>query len=136
MDSVISAIISKLLELGVSEELFLIFLFLLFCYSLFRKYFRPIKESVEKMPDRDYHSGRELIQEEERRLLHDRLNSIEDNLNSLQAAMLNGEFTDKLLLKETEKKNQEIQQVKSIVSQFQGHMMYGRSDIFGNREIR
>lgn len=136
MDSVISTIVSKLLELGVSEELFLIFLFLLFCYSLFQKYFRPIKENVEKVPDKDYHTGREVIQEEERRLLHDRLNSIEDNLNKIQESMMNGDFTDKILLKETEKINQEIQQVKSIVSQFQGHMMYGRSDVFGNREIR
>lgn len=136
MDSVISTIVSKLLELGVSEELFLIFLFLLFCYSLFQKYFRSIKENVEKVPDKDYHTGREVIQEEERRLLHDRLNSIEDNLNKIQESMMNGDFTDKILLKETEKINQEIQQVKSIVSQFQGHMMYSRSDVFGNREIR
>lgn len=136
MDSVIGTIIGKLLELGVSEELFLIFLFLLFCYSLFQKYFRPIKENVERVPDQEYHNKIEKINEEERRILYDRLVSIEESLNNIQKYMIDSDFNSKILIKESEKLNQELQQVKSIISQFQGHMMYGRSDVFGNREIR
>ena len=50
--------------------------------------------------------------------------------------MLDSDFNNKLLIKETENINREIKEIRSIISQFQNHMIYNKSDIFGNREIK
>lgn len=136
MDSMINTIIEKLFEFGIPEEAFLISLFLLFIYSMIQRFFKPIREKIDQVPTEEYHKQVELVNENDKKILYDRLISIEDNISRLQEYITRNDYNSNILIKETDKINQELQQIRSIVSQFHGHMIYGRSDSFGNREIK
>ena len=136
MDSIISTVVEKLLDIGVSEEFFLIVLFLGFGYAIFQRFLRPIKERLKLVPDENYHNERSLLHIEDKKILQERLSGIEQHLLDLNNKLQDSKYNEKLIIKEAERISSEIQEVRQIIAQFQGHMMYGpRSDSFGNRGI-
>lgn len=136
MDSLVAKVVDKLLELGIPEEILIIVLFLTIGYSLFQKFLKPIAERFDKIPDKDYHEEKNLVENDKRKILLERLESIERSLVEIERGLQEASFNDKILLKETENLNKEIQQIQNILSQLQMRMMYNTPDTFGNREIR
>ena len=136
MDSLIDAIVNRLFKSGVPEDILVIILILGFTYITLQRFIVSINDKVDSVPNKDYHKEKELIRESNRRDLDKRLDAIEANLNNIQISMLDSDFNNKLLIKETENINREIKEIRSIISQFQNHMIYNKSDIFGNREIK
>ena len=136
MESLIDIAINKLFKSGVPEDLLIVALLLGFTYITLQRFVVSINERVDLVPNKDYHTERDLIREKNSKDLHKRLDSIESNLNSIQLSMLDSDFNNKLLMRETENINREIKEIRTIISQFQNHMIYNKSDIFGNREIK
>lgn len=69
-------------------------------------------------------------------ILHSKLILIERNLDKIQANILDSLANNKVSEKEAEDLKREISDIRNIILQFQGHMMYGNSDVFGNKSIR
>lgn len=136
MDSLIDAIVNRLFKSGVPEDILVIILILGFTYITLQRFIVSINDKVDSVPNKDYHAEKELLRETNRRDLNKRLDTIESNLNNIQISMMDSDFNNKLLIKETENINREIKEIRSIISQFQNHMIYNKSDIFGNREIK
>lgn len=136
MDSLIDAIVEGLFKSGIPEDILVIILILGFAYFTLQRFIVSINDKVDSVPNKDYHTEKELIRESNRRDLNKRLDAIEANLNNIQISMLDSDFNNKLLIKETENINSEIKEIRSIISQFQNQMIYSKSDIFGNREIK
>ena len=136
MDSFIEAIVGGLFKSGIPEDILVIILILGFAYITLQRFIVSISDKVDTVPNKDYHTEKELIRESNRRDLNKRLDAIEANLNNIQISMLDSDFNNKLLIKETENINSEIREIRSIISQFQNQMIYNKSDIFGNREIK
>lgn len=136
MESLIDIAINKLFKSGIPEDLLIVVLLLGFAYITLQRFVVSINERVDLVPNKDYHTERDLIREKNSKDLNKRLDSIESNLNSIQLSMLDSDFNNKLLMKETENINREIKEIRTIISQFQNHMIYNKSDFFGNREIK
>lgn len=136
MDSFIDAIVERLFKSGMPEDILVIILILGFTYITLQRFIVSINDKVDSVPNKDYHAEKELLRETNRRDLNKRLDAIETNLNNIQISMLDSDFNNKLLIKETENINREIKEIRSIISQFQNHMIYNKSDIFGNRGIK
>lgn len=136
MDSLVTKVVDKLLESGIPEEILIIVLIITIGYSLFQKFLKPIAERVNKIPDKDYYEEKSLILNDERRILFERLEAMEKSLIEIERSIKETTFNDKILLKETENLNKEIQQIQNILTQLQMRMLYNKSDAFGNREIR
>ena len=136
MDSFIEAIVGGLFKSGIPEDILVIILILGFAYFTLQRFIVSISDKVDTVPNKDYHTEKELIRESNRRDLNKRLDAIEANLNNIQISMLDSDFNNKLLIKETENINSEIKEIRLIISQFQNQMIYNKSDIFGNREIK
>lgn len=139
MDSIITVIVDKLLELGLSEEIFLVILFLGFIYTIFQGFLKPIREKLNLIPTEDYHkeafkTQQQLIEEEKRELI-ERLENLEKTLVQVKETMVGSDFRIVNALKEVEKINDEVQHIKLVLSQFHGHMIYNRSDAFRNKGI-
>lgn len=136
MDSFIDAIVERLFKSGAPEDILVIILTLGFAYITLKRFIVSINNKVDSIPNKDYHTQKELIRERNNQELNKRLDAIEANLNNIQTSMLDSDFNNKLLIKETENINSEIKEIRTIISQFQNQMIYSRSDIFGNREIK
>ena len=136
MDSLVNKVVDKLLESGIPEEILIVVLILTIGYSLFQKFLKPIAERFNKIPDKDYYEEKSLILNDERRILFERLEAMEKSLVEIERSIKETTFNDKILLKETESLNKEIQQIQNILTQLQMRMLYSKPDAFGNREIR
>ena len=136
MDSFIDAIVGRLFKSGAPEDFLVIILVLGFAYITLQRFTVSINDKVDSIPNKDYHAEKERIRENNHRDLNKRLDVIEANLNNIQTSMLNSDFNNKRLIKETENINSEIREIRIIISQFQNQMIYSKSDVFGNREIK
>lgn len=136
MDLIITRVVNTLIDAGISNEILIVILVLIIFYSIFQRFIKPVMDKFDSIPDRGYHDEKNLTLNDERRFLFDKLDAIETSLLSLEKIIKELEFNDKILLKETETLNKEIQQVRNSISQFQIQMMYGKTESFGNKEIR
>lgn len=136
MDSFIDAIVERLFKSGAPEDILVIILVLGFAYITLQRFTVSINDKVDSVPNKDYHAEKERIREKNHQELNKRLEAIEANLNNIQKSMSDSDFNNKLLIKETENINSEIKEIRIIISQFQNQMIYSKSDIFGNREIK
>lgn len=134
MESAFFSFLMKLFVAGnISTNGLIVFVILLIC-SLSYYVFRPMFRDVKTLPTRQY------IDEIIKRKTDTDKKCIEEmgkKLNKILEVMDQIDDIDKNSYREVKELRRDIETVKQILNQFQGHMLYGnRSSDFGNKELK
>lgn len=124
METGLLAILNSLIENGILADatLFLIIIsILVYGFSFF---IRPIYQKVDKLGTPEQIKTEINVEELSKKL--DKMTKVLDEIK---------EF-DRDSYREINELKRDIEQIKQILNQFQGHLMYGRSSSFGNRELK
>lgn len=134
MESQFFAFLATLLSGGVLSEGALI-LILIFMVSALSYYFiRPMFKKVEKIPDvtelkkllKDTSDGD-----------HQDIHVLSKKLDKIMSILEELDDIGRADYREVKDLKRDVETIKQILNQFQGHMMYGgRASDFGNRELK
>jgi len=133
MEASLLAILSSLAEAGTITDTALILIVISVLGLSYKKVLMPMLLRVQKQPTTE--EIKELVKEisDKDQLnvedVSNKLKEIEKKLNEVED-YLKVEQTDHAQLK------RDIEQIKTMLNQFQGHMMYNHGSAFGNRELK
>jgi len=134
MESQFFAFLATLLSGGVLSEGALI-LILIFMVSALSYYFiRPMFKKVEQIPN--ISELKKLLKDSSE---HDQsdIDELSKKLDKIIEVLEDLDDIDKSSFREIKELKRDVETIKQILNQFQGHMMYGgRQSDFGNREIK
>ena len=124
METGLLAILNSMIENGILADatLFLIIISILvygFVYII-----QPMAKKLEGLATIEQIKNEVNIEELSKKL--DKMTQVLDEIK---------EF-DRDSYREINELKRDIEQIKQILNQFQGHLMYGRSNAFGNRELK
>lgn len=124
METGLLAILNSMIENGILADatLFLIIISILvygFVYIV-----QPMAKKLEGLATIEQIKHEVNIEELSKKL--DKMTEVLDEIK---------EF-DRDSYREINELKRDIEQIKQILNQFQGHLMYGRSNSFGNRELK
>lgn len=115
MDSIITAVIEKLLSLGISPDLLLLTVFIATGYFAFKE-FQGLGEKIDKAQDKDNNEQKEA------KIVLEKLNSLREIVSEIRDHTLMSGINEKVTRKEVERINVEIQQIKSVLNQIHGQL--------------
>jgi len=132
MDMEIVSLVVHLVE----NDLFSIHSLLVFLigivFHVFWNYIRPIKTKVDDIPDITAMKEALFVHAAEDNTNFGNLKVTIREIEKLLEKIENNQCNHKDSTKDTQK---DIEQIKQMLAQFQGHMMYGSSRDFGNKEL-
>jgi SMC interacting uncharacterized protein involved in chromosome segregation len=127
-------IITEIAQTGSISDAGFSMIIIALMLSFYKYAFKPFKEKADKSPSEETIKSllydlktEETVNIEELSAQFDKMLSMIDEIGDISK----GNF------RETKELKKDIETMKSILNQFQGHMMYGRrGDDFGNRELK
>jgi len=137
MESQFFEFISGLVERGVITDTGLILFLILIISGLSYYVVKPIYYKVLSIPTVD--DVKEIIintAKSEELNIEEIEKEINSKLDKLIEVLDEVEDLEKGSYREIKELKRDIEQIKQILNQFQGHLMYGRNSDFGNRELR
>lgn len=137
MESQFFEFISGLVERGVITDTGLILFLILMISGLSYYVVKPIYYKVLSIPTVD--DVKEIIintAKSEEFNIEEIEKEINSKLDKLIEVLDEVEDLEKGSYREIKELKRDIEQIKQILNQFQGHLMYGRNSDFGNRELR
>lgn len=102
---------------------------------MYRYIFKPMHEKINEIPS---YSEVSDILDSNLKMSLDTLADVSRRLEKIEEKLSKADISDDLNHISMKDLRAEIESVKTILNQFQGHMMYGgrRSSDFGNQELR
>lgn len=133
MEASLVTLISELAEAGILTDTALLLIVITGLGLVYKNVLKPMFTRVKKQPTIE--EIKELVKEsrniDENNVeeVSKKLEEIENKLNEVED-YLKVEQADHAQLK------RDIEQIKTMLNQFQGHMMYNHGGAFGNRELK
>jgi len=132
MENLIAGTVTKIFsELGIADGGLGILTIILMVISL--KYFLiPIKNKLDAFPPDeviDKHFAATVFYDA-------KIKDIQDSLAQLDATLTKMSDVENTSEREIKQIKEDVEKIKAILNQFQGHMMYNTRSDFGNRELR
>lgn len=132
MEGSFFSLITTLITSGIiGTDGLVVLVILLLCvlsYYLLRPMFSKMKTMPTKVEIEDMIKAKMVVDDEH-------VNNLTERLDRLITLMDKLEDIDVNSHREIQELRRDIETIKQILNQFQGHMMYGRSD-FGNKELK
>lgn len=132
MEGSFFSLITTLITSGIiGTDGLVVLVILLLCvlsYYLLRPMFSKMKTMPSKVEIEDMIKAKMVVDDEH-------VNNLTERLDRLITLMDKLEDIDVNSHREIQELRRDIETIKQILNQFQGHMMYGRSD-FGNKELK
>lgn len=133
METAIFTFLSGLVTSGTISPSALILIVILFLCVLSFYIFRPMLTRIKTMPTKaDVEEIIKIKKEFDKTCIDD----VNTKLDKVLDVMDKIDNLDENNYREVKEMRRDIETVKQILNQFQGHMMYGHSNDFGNRELR
>ena len=133
MDMLISYLAKIAESAGVTDVSISIAILVMLAF-LYKYIFKPINEKVKNLPNED--AVKKIINEHSDKIA-DELNGILKNLEDLENKITTIDEMYNLNDSHMKDLKRDIESIKTILNQFQGHMMYGRrASEFGNQELK
>jgi hypothetical protein len=138
MESQIFNFISALVENGTITDAGLLLIIILMICALSYYVLRPIYNKIQMVPSKE--DVQEIIKAKidiEEKHLEEIGENISKKLDKMSDLLDGVEDLGKGSYREVKELKKDIEQIKQILNQFQGHLMYGgKTSSFGNRELR
>lgn len=130
METVIVGILKSLSEETFTLEAALVSLLILLALYAYKHFIKPLTKSLKNVDDN-------LIKREEVTEIQNKIDSTISKLDRLIERNAHVDETTSNLERDAQVLKRDLEQVKGILNQFQGHMLYGRrSSDFENQELR
>lgn len=138
MESQIFNFISALVENGTITDAGLLLIIILMICALSYYVLRPIYNKIQLVPSKE--DVQEIIKAKidiEEKHLGEIGENISKKLDKMSDLLDEVDDLGKGSYREVKELKKDIEQIKQILNQFQGHLMYsGKTSSFGNRELR
>lgn len=133
METVIFTFLSKLIVDGTltTNGLLMIVILLLLGFSFY--ILRPMFKRIKEMPSKiELNTMLELKNATNKEYIE----NLETKLNKILTVVDKMDNIDSNIYREIKEIRRDIETVKQILNQFQGHMLFKRSSDFGNKELK
>lgn len=136
MESYILPFIKAITNGEIKPEIGLLLAIISIMYMLYKKVFLKILEKIDDIPSK---SDLKRAMKDQTRYEYETIKELYDKLNKLSKELDEIDEISKDSKRELSEIRKDIEEVKTILNQFQGHMMYGPKSFindFGNRELK
>lgn len=133
MESAIFSFLSGLVASGTISTSGLILVVILLLCGLSFYLFRPMFQRLKSMPTK---TEIEEIMKLKKSFDKDCIDNVNIKLDKVLEIMDKIDDLDANNYREVKEIRRDIETVKQILNQFQGHMMYSKTNDFGNRELK
>jgi len=133
MDSILTGLFAAAFNSGLLGEISLLLVVIMALYISYKYYWKPTKENVEILPTLE--SIKEVLSasnEIETRVLQ----SLVESLDKIDVKLQDIRDTSNGNQREILDMKRDIEAIREILNQIQGHLLYSKPNNFGNKELR
>lgn len=119
-----------------SDDTLILMVLLTSLIIVYKYVLKPIYDKVHDTPSTAFLETVAQAQLDGFLELKEKLDNLERNLDSVQVQILAISQNSAMSDRDIQELKREITEMRNIILQFQGHMIYGNADLFGNKGIR